>query len=90
MCIRDRVRLILPPPSRVQATAFLEQLRMQLGGNLGMAPRTLADKLAGASYADIEEFALDVMRRYVLSLPDGRVEDVVRERLKQRNAMREM
>lgn len=55
-----------------------------------MAPRTLADKLAGASYADIEEFALDVMRRYVLSLPDGRVEDVVRERLKQRNAMREM
>ena len=87
---RFQVRLTLPPPSRIQATAFLEQLRVRLGGNLGMAPRTLADKLAGASYADIEEFALDVMRRYVLSLPDGRVEDVVRERLKQRNAMREM
>lgn len=82
--------MTLPAPSRTQATAFLEQLRVRLGGNLGMAPRTLADKLAGSSYADIEESALDVMRRYVLSLPDGRVEDVVRERLKQRSDMREM
>jgi AAA+ superfamily predicted ATPase len=87
---RFQVRLTLAPPSRTQATEFLERLRVRLGGNLGMAPRTLADKLAGASYAEIEEFAQDVMRRCVLSLPDGRVEDVVRERLKQRNTMREM
>lgn len=86
---RFQVRLMLAPPSRSQATGFLERLRIRLGGNLGMAPRTLADKLAGASYSEIEEFTQDVMRRHVLSLPDGRVEDVVRDRLRQRNAMRE-
>ena len=62
---------------------------MRLGGSLGLAPRTLADKLAGASYAEIEEFAQDVMRRYVLTLPDGRIEDVVRNRLQQRAHQRE-
>jgi AAA+ superfamily predicted ATPase len=85
---RFQLRLPLEPPSRAQATEFLERLRVRLGGSLGQAPRTLADKLAGASYAEIEEFALDIMRRYVLTLPDGRLEDVVRERLKQRQAMR--
>lgn len=85
---RFQLRVPLEPPSRAQATEFLERLRVRLGGSLGQAPRTLADKLSGASYAEIEEFALDVMRRYVLTLPDGRLEDVVRERLKQRQAMR--
>jgi SpoVK/Ycf46/Vps4 family AAA+-type ATPase len=87
---RFQLRLPLEPPSRAQATEFLERLRVRLGGSLGQAPRTLADKLAGASYAEIEEFAQDVMRRYVLSLPEGRLEDVVRERLKQRHAIRDL
>lgn len=87
---RFQLRLALEPPSRTQATEFLERLRVRLGGSLGQAPRTLADKLAGASYAEIEEFAQDVMRRYVLSLPDGKLENVVRERLKHRQAMTEL
>ncbi|CQD24571.1 ATPase central domain-containing protein [Mycobacterium lentiflavum] len=86
---RFQLQLSLEPPSRTQATQFIERLRVQLGGTLGLAPRTLADKLAGASYADIEQFAQDVMRRHVLSLPDGRIEDIVRDRLKQRQATRE-
>jgi SpoVK/Ycf46/Vps4 family AAA+-type ATPase len=86
---RFQLRLTLDPPSRSLATEFLEKLRIRLGGSLGLAPRTLADKLSGASYAEIEEFALDVMRRYVLSLPDGRLEDVVRARLQQRTAQRQ-
>ncbi|MEY8013743.1 AAA family ATPase [Mycobacterium servetii] len=86
---RFQLRLTLDPPSRAQATEFLEKLRVRLGGSLGLAPRTLADKLAGASYAEIEEFAQDVMRRYVLTLPDGRIEDVVRNRLRQRAQQRE-
>lgn len=85
---RFQLRLPLEPPSRAQATAFLERLRIKLGGSLGQSPRTLADKLAGASYAEIEEFAQDVIRRYVLLLPDGRIEDVVREQLKQWHALR--
>ncbi|UMB70024.1 AAA family ATPase [Mycobacterium paraterrae] len=87
---RFQLRLPLEPPSRAQATEFLERLRIKLGGSLGQTPRTLADKLAGASYAEIEEFAQDVMRRFVLALPDGRVEDVVRDQLKQWHALRNL
>jgi SpoVK/Ycf46/Vps4 family AAA+-type ATPase len=81
---RFQIRAELPPPSRAQATRFLERLAARLGGDLGFAPRTLADKLAGASFAELEEFALDVRRRAVLELPDSDLQRIVRERLEQR------
>lgn len=80
---RFQVRLPLNSPTRVQATTFLESLEVRLGGNLGLAPRTLADRLHGASYAELEQFALDVRRRYVLSLPDGKLAQIVQTRLEQ-------
>jgi ATPase family associated with various cellular activities (AAA) len=80
---RFQVRLELDAPTRVEATQFLETLRSRLGGELGLAPRTLADKLAGASYAELEQFAQDVRRRYVLSLPDANLDKIVRSRLEQ-------
>ena len=72
----------MPLPGR-RRLAFLETLRSRLGGELGLAPRTLADKLAGASYAELEQFAQDVRRRYVLSLPDANLDKIVRSRLEQ-------
>lgn len=80
---RFQLRLSLDAPSRVEATEFLETLRARLGGELGLAPRTLADKLAGASYAELEQFAQDVRRRYVLALPDGDLAQIVKTRLAQ-------
>ena len=80
---RFQVRLTLDPPSRAEATEFLDTLRTRLGGELGLASRTLADKLAGASYAELEQFAQDVRRRYVLSLPDADLNEIVRSRLQQ-------
>ena len=58
-------------PSRASATAFLTHLSARLGGELGLAPRTIADRLKGANFSDLEQFALDVRRRYVLSLPEA-------------------
>ena len=81
---RFQIRAELEPPSRSQATQFLERLAARLGGDLGFAPRTLADKLAGASFADLEEFALDVRRRAVLDLPDSNLRRIVQERLEHR------
>jgi SpoVK/Ycf46/Vps4 family AAA+-type ATPase len=80
---RFELRLALPKPTRDEATRFLEVLSVRLGGKLGLAPRTLADKLHGASYAELEEFAQDVRRRHVLALPDDRLEPIVRSRLEQ-------
>lgn len=83
---RFQVRAQLASPSRGQATHFLARLADRLGGNLGYAPRTLADKLQGSSYAELEEFALDVRRRAVLEGPDTDLRRIVRERLEHRHA----
>lgn len=80
---RFQLRLELEAPSRSEATEFLETLRIRLGGELGLAPRTLADKLAGASYAELEQIALDVRRRLVLSLPEGDPAEIARTRIEQ-------
>lgn len=80
---RFQLRLTLDAPSRVEATSFLEAMAARLGGDLGLAPRTLADRLQGASYAELEQFALDVRRRYVLSLPDGDARSIANSRLDQ-------
>lgn len=78
---RFQVRAELNPPSRAQATEFLERLAGRFGGDLGFAPRTLADKLAGASFAALEEFAVDVRRRAVLESPGADLRRIVKERL---------
>jgi SpoVK/Ycf46/Vps4 family AAA+-type ATPase len=80
---RFQLRLALDSPSRAEATVFLESLSARMGGSLGLAPRTLADRLAGASYAELEQFAQDVRRRYVLGLPEAKLSEVVKSRLVQ-------
>lgn len=78
---RFQVRTELAPPSRAQATRFLERLANRFGGDLGYAPRTLADRLAGASYAELEEFAMDVRRRTILEAPGADTRRIAKERL---------
>jgi SpoVK/Ycf46/Vps4 family AAA+-type ATPase len=78
---RFQIRLGLESPSRAERATFLERMQDRLGGSLGRAPRTLADKLDGASYAELEEFAVDVRRRYVLALPDADLGGIVAKRL---------
>jgi len=80
---RFQLRLELSAPSRSEATRFLEVLSARLGGSLGLAPRTLADKLAGASYAELEQVALDIRRRLVLALPGGDLTDIAQTRVEQ-------
>lgn len=80
---RFQLRLALQPPSRADAVAFLDTLRLRFGGELGLAPRTLADRLTGASYAELEQFAQDVRRRYVLALPNGDLPAIAKNRLQQ-------
>ena len=80
---RFQLRLDLQAPTRFEATRFLERLKSRLGGDLGFAPRTLADKLHGASYAEIEQVAVDIRRRVVLNLPGGDAVDFARSRVEQ-------
>jgi hypothetical protein len=83
---RFQLRLMLERPSRAEAERFLEALQTRLGGDLGLAPRTIADRLPSRSYAELEQFALDVRRRYVLGLPDARLADIARNIINQLRA----
>ena len=78
---RFQIKVQLATPTRAQAVRFLEKLASRFGGDLGYAPRTLADKLAGASFAELEEFALDVRRRAILKSPDADLRRITQERI---------
>lgn len=80
---RFQLRLELEAPTRAEATEFLERLKNRLGGDLGLASRTLADKLLRASYAELEQVAVDIRRRLVLELPGGNAKEIACSRIEQ-------
>ena len=80
---RFQVRLTLPHATRAGLTAFIDRRISQSGRELGFEPRTLADKLTGASFAEAEEFISDIDRRIVLAGPDPNMRSIVRTRLDQ-------
>lgn len=80
---RFQLRLFLPAPTRAQREEWFRRFETRVGESLGFAPRTLADKLKGLSFAEIEEFSTDVLRRRVLSAPGADIERIVGERLEQ-------
>ncbi len=64
---RFQSRLTLPTATRDGVIDFLDRWVARTGVALGYSHRTLADKLRGQSYAEVEEFVTTVQRRLVLS-----------------------
>lgn len=80
---RFQLRLPLPAPTANQRAEWLKQFEARTGFSLGHSSAHLARKLGPISFSELELFALDVQRRYVLSLPDSVVRNIVSQRLKQ-------
>jgi len=80
---RFQLRLELQVPTRAEAEMFLGRMKQRLGGELGLAPLALADKLSGASFAELEQVALDIRRRLVLELPSGDASKIANSRIEQ-------
>ena len=80
---RFQLRLKLPAPTLPLAEEWFCRFEKRLGENLGYTPAALAKRLKGLSFSELEQFALDVQRRYVLTLPDRDVRTIVTARLKQ-------
>lgn len=70
---RFQVRLELPMPNRRQIEEWFKRFEKRTGHKLGLSPRTLAENLSGLSFAEIEEFGTDVVRKIVLNQPDADV-----------------
>lgn len=80
---RFQLRLHLPPPEPLQVEEWFRRLEERLGTKLGHSPRSLASKLKGMSFSELEEFGLDVQRRHALALPEEDLPRIVDQRLKQ-------
>lgn len=80
---RFQLRLHLPPPTTAYVEEWFRRFQTRLGVELGVSLNTLAKRLKGLSFSELEQFSLDVQRRYVLSLPEGNIRQIVNERLTQ-------
>lgn len=60
---RFQVKITVPSPTQSMAAQWFACFEQRTGHSLGFAPATLAKKLAGLSFAELEEFALDVQRK---------------------------
>lgn len=80
---RMQLRLNLPYPTRAGKVEWLQGWSARTGVSFGLAPRTIADRLGRVSFAELEEFALDLQRRSILTGPEPDSAAVVQQLLKQ-------
>lgn len=78
---RFQVRVELPIPDKNKIKNWLELFQKRQNFNFQYDLTRLAAELVGNNFGDIETFALNVLRRYVLTLPDGNIREFVEEEL---------
>ncbi|MNF79547.1 ATP-dependent zinc metalloprotease FtsH [compost metagenome] len=80
---RFQIRLNLPYPTRAQLTAFIISISQKNKINFGLAAESIAKRLLGLSYSEVEEFCLGVMRRAVLDQRVDNAKEIVMSKLEQ-------
>lgn len=80
---RFQIRLELQPPTREQIKDYFDLIAQRLNFQLGLSHRTLADRLVGASFSELEDFVSDIARAYVLGLPGGDPKTIATSKLQQ-------
>lgn len=80
---RFQLRLELAAPTVKQTEEWFRRLEARLGEKLSPSANTLARQLNGVSFSELEQFGEDVQRRYVLSLPEADMRQIVAERRRQ-------
>ena len=73
---RFQIRLTLPPPKRRELEQWFDRYAQIVDIDLGYSPRTLADKLYGISFAEVEEFCGDILRRRVLGFETHNLKNI--------------
>ncbi len=76
---RFQLRLELPFPKQNQIVEWFERFEKRTGLKFGLTPHNLAQSLKGLSYAEVEEFGTDVLRRIALSQGAADINQMTRE-----------
>ncbi len=80
---RFQLRLELPKPTREQLSNFIEAISQRTQVDFGYANETLAKKLLGQSFAEVEEFCLGIVRRAVLTGQTKDAKQLTQQKLQQ-------
>lgn len=78
---RFQLRVELPMPDKESIQRWLEMFQRKYSLDFQYNVSKLATELIGNNFGDIETFALTIMRRHVLSLPDSNVKNFIKEEL---------
>ena len=84
---RFQLRMVLSGPTRVNISQWIDSFQQRYNVYFGYSSDTIAKKLLGLSYAEIEEFGLVVLRKYILSQPNSDIKSIVSESLKNWDAI---
>lgn len=79
---RFQVRLNLPMPTRASIGLYIDKFQQRYNVKFNLASETIAKKMLGSNFSEIEEFGLSIMRKYILSLPNDNIKGIVLEELK--------
>lgn len=64
---RFQLRIELPLPTREQISQFITAIETKTTVKFGLAPETIAKRMLGANFAEIEEVCLTIVRRAILN-----------------------
>ena len=79
---RFQIRMNLPSPTRARLTEWFEKFERRINIPLGYASGTLAKRMLGSNFAEVEEFGATVFRQYVLEQPDANMKNIVSKTLR--------
>lgn len=80
---RFQIRAKLPPPTPGDVVRWVRRFEERAGLKLHLGDKTLTDHLGGVSFAELEEFCLDLHRRVVLAGPEAKVRGIAQSAIKQ-------
>jgi AAA+ superfamily predicted ATPase len=80
---RFQLRLELPRPTQAQTEEWFRMAGERLSLPTIMSPRSISQRVKFESFAEIEDFALDILRRTVLAQGQKELSIVLMERIEQ-------
>ena len=80
---RFQVRMELLPPKPSEIQRYLETYQNKTDLNFGESTKVIASKIKASSYAELEEFCRDVLRRSILDKHKENAQTITNKKLKQ-------
>lgn len=82
---RFQMRLELKKPTQQKIVLWLKKFEERLTKKLPIQLPTLAKYLNSLSFSEIEEFGLNIQRKYILSLPSANLKKIIQDCMDEQN-----